>query len=49
LAIHPDYKAKFKDEIISVSGLPEDKIFDGSSICGKEVLEKIRNLKADIV
>lgn len=48
LAIHPDYKAKFKDEIISVSGLPEDKIFDGSSICGKEVLEKIRNLKADI-
>lgn len=48
VVVHPAEKAKSGNEIIEISGLPEDKIFDGSTLREEETLKKLRSLKPDI-
>ncbi len=48
LVVHPEERQKFGKEIIEVSGLSEDRIFDGSKLREEETLKKIRKLLPDI-
>jgi len=49
VSIHPDERAKYKNEIIAASRLSSKKIFDGSSINRPEVVEQIEALQPDII
>lgn len=48
LAVHPEEEGTYVDEICSVSGLGEEKIFDGSSLRDEETIEAVQNLEPDI-
>lgn len=48
LVVHPLQKQKYGAEIIQSAGLPEHRIFDGSSIREQAVLSAIQELGADI-
>ena len=49
ISVHPDEKALFKKEIMSVSGLSRKYIIDGSDINEPETIKKINKLKPDII
>ncbi len=49
LGVHPDERAKYKSEIIAVSGLESTQIFDGSSINQPETVEQIKTLQPDVI
>lgn len=49
LGVHHDGSDKYEREIIAVSGLKKDKIFDGGKINEPEIIEKIAFLKPDII
>ncbi|MFA6436203.1 MAG: formyltransferase family protein [Candidatus Gracilibacteria bacterium] len=48
LAIHPLEIQKFTDEIVEISGLPRDVIFEAPQLMEPSVFRKIQNLNADI-
>lgn len=48
LVIHSEEKQKFTNEIYSVLGLPEKKIFNGMYIQTDETINRIRELKPDM-
>lgn len=45
LVIHADDRGKYRDEIITVSNLPPDKVFDGSTLQSIETFERMALLK----
>lgn len=49
ISVHPDKKALFKEEIISVSGLSRKYIIDGSTINEPGTVKKINALKPDFI
>ena len=49
LTVHPDESAKYKNEIITTSGLEGTQIFDGGSINQPETVEQIKALQPDII
>lgn len=48
IAIHPEGKRKFGQEILEVAGLSDDRVFDGSTLDNPEVMEQVRALSPDI-
>jgi methionyl-tRNA formyltransferase len=48
LVLHPNDRARFRDELISESGLPADKVFDGSNLRSPEIIDQIRKLEPDL-
>lgn len=48
IAVHPEGKSKFREEIVDAAGLPDDRIFDGSSLEDPEVMGRIRSIVPDI-
>lgn len=46
--VHPETKAKYRNEILETLRLPDSRIFDGSTLQEKDVLTAIRALKPDI-
>jgi len=48
LVIHPEPKQKYTRELITISGLPDDKVFDGASLREKKIVKTIKNLKPDL-
>jgi methionyl-tRNA formyltransferase len=49
LAVHPDERAKYKNEIITTSGLKNTQIFNGNCINRPETVTQIRTLQPDII
>lgn len=49
LAIHEKDKQKYTQEIIKASALPKDLIFKAKSLRDPKTIEKIKNLKPDII
>lgn len=45
LVIHADDRGKYRDEIITASNLPPDKVFDGSTLQSIETFERMALLK----
>ena len=48
IIVHPQKEQKYGEEIIAVSGLPDDRIFFGNTLDNNETLDAIRQLKPDI-
>jgi methionyl-tRNA formyltransferase len=48
LVLHPLQKRKYGAEIIETVGIPAGQIFDGSHLRQPDVMDAIKNLKADI-
>ncbi|MFC1628327.1 methionyl-tRNA formyltransferase [Gemmatimonadota bacterium] len=48
LAIHPEGMSKYGAEILEAARLPEDCVFDGSTLDDPEVIERVRALDPDI-
>jgi methionyl-tRNA formyltransferase len=48
LVIHPPHEQRFAAEIISVSGLAAEQVFDGSRLRNEMVLESVKALKPDL-
>jgi len=48
LVVHPPNYGKYREDIISVSGLKDDCVFQGNSVNKSEVLNKIKTLNADL-
>jgi len=46
--IHPPDRCRFGNEIIRASGLPPERIFDGSQLGTEQAIRSIRELKPDI-
>lgn len=49
LGVHPDERAKYKNEMIAVSSLASTQIFDGSGINQPEIAERIKAMQPDII
>ncbi len=47
LAIHPEHKRTFGNEIIAASGLPEERILSGELLNTPSGLDRVRELQAD--
>lgn len=48
LVVHPETKQKFAAELVAKSGLPPERIFDGSTLRDPRTVEQISALGADI-
>ncbi|MFH1809034.1 MAG: formyltransferase family protein [Pseudomonadota bacterium] len=48
LVVHPPSRQKYLSEIIELSGCPEERVFDGSTLRQPEVRERLISLKADL-
>lgn len=44
LVVHPDTRASYRGRIVGAAGVPEEYVFDGSTLRQPEVIEKIRGL-----
>jgi len=49
LVVHPPEKRKYGEEIIRASGLPSEFIFSGTEINQTQFLDRMRELKPDII
>jgi methionyl-tRNA formyltransferase len=48
LVVHPEGKARFRDEILEAAGLGDGQVFDGSRLRDPAVLEQIAALEPDL-
>ena len=48
LVLHPEAKRKYGGEILAATKLPNEKIFDATTLRQPEVLHQIKQLKADV-
>lgn len=48
LVVHPESRQKFAAELVAASGLPPERIFDGSTLRDSRTMEQISALGADI-
>jgi methionyl-tRNA formyltransferase len=44
LVVHAPEKAKYRDDLIAVAGLPGERVFDGSQLDQSQTLERIQHL-----
>ncbi len=48
LVVHPKERARLRDEIVAASGLPADRVFDGSKLREPHTLARLRELSPEL-
>src|SRR3989344_3288025 len=48
VVVHPDTKAKYRNEILETLRLPDSSIFDGSKLQEQKVLSEVQELKPEV-
>src|SRR5688572_25850818 len=48
LVLHPTEKGKYRDEMIAVSKLPPERVFDGSQLGERQMIDGIQQLRPEL-